>query len=446
MPLFIADPEQRKTSLVNQFFVRLKSLGSRLNSRLEGDPFFTLVKAWAYMVSDTWDDFMLTLRAYSPTRGTGAALEETLGFFDLTRLQATASQQVFTVLRVDTSATFTVPTGSTIQTLQSPLGKVRTYKLLRDGLTMAIGQAYAEFVFESVETGLATSITTPQEMEIVSGISGAYVVAGSYRGGAPAPLSTMTGTFGEWITDNAEDIAIVFAVEGRDAETDDEFRARCFSRWDEQAGGATASSYEAWAKNYVDPITGDSPVVDAKVTTNQVFNSSISVGPPQRAAGGALVNGREYVMAVEIAIALRSGVAPAPEIRLAIAADMLPKMPHTDVVWLRGPNIVSLGAGSVAITYKGPASREADVRRLAQSFFVLDEDYADNYQGLGAEIYKAELIHAIKQIDPLIENVKVVFTAPGKVDSDGDLIFADFDQCYMANPATAIVVTIVPVI
>lgn len=151
-------------------------------------------------------------------------------------------------------------------------------------------------------------------------------------------------------------------------------------------------------------------------------------------------------MAVEIAIALRSGVPPTEEIRLAIATDMLPKMPHTDIVWLRGPNIVTLGAGSVAITYKGPASREEEVRVVAQSFFILDDAYLSNYQGLGAEIYKAELIHAIKQIDPLIENVKVIFTAAGKVDSDGDLILDDFDQCYMPTPETAIVVTIVPVI
>lgn len=442
----IVDATERKETLVNQFFTRLKSLGSKLNCRLEGDPFFTLVKAWAWMLSDAWDDLLAVLNAYSPLTGSGAALRETLGFFELEPLLAKSSQQTFTIFRKDATATKTIPTGAAIQTKQSVLGRVRTYKLKTEGLTMAVGQYFAELTFEAVETGLVTSITTPQEMEVVSSIAGCYVAAGSYRGVATNPLSAMTGTFSDWLADNVADVRIVFLVEGRDDETDDEYRARCFARWDEQAAGATAASYESWAKNYVDPVTGDSPVVDAKVTTNQVFNSTVSVGPTQRASGGPLSNGQEYVMAVEIAIALRSGVPPTEEIRLAIATDMLPKMPHTDIVWLRGPNIVTLGAGSVAITYKGPASREEEVRVVAQSFFVLDDAYPDNYQGLGAEIYKAELIHAIKQIDPLIENVKVIFTAAGKVDSDGDLILDDFDQCYMATPETAIVVTIVPVI
>lgn len=147
-------------------------------------------------------------------------------------------------------------------------------------------------------------------------------------------------------------------------------------------------------------------------------------------------------MGVEVAIALRTGVAPSEDLLLAIGASMLPKMPQNDVLWLRGPNMVDMAAGAVAVTYKGPSSLLATVTAVVRSFFFYDEAYKGNIAFMGSQIDKADIIHAVKSIDPRVDNVKVTFTIPGKID-DGDIVLEPFDQLRLAaNVGVADAVTV----
>lgn len=435
--MFIADPEARQTSLVNTFYDRLRTLSAGatkvLNSRIPGSPFFTMVQAFARMVSDAWDDLVQIVKAYSPLTAT---TEEPLAFFERPRFQPSECSMSFTLMRKTATDPFVVPAGATLQTMVDAAGRVRSYVLL-EGFTIPAGAFYGTGTFKSVETGLATTLISPQPMDVISGASGFQAVAGVW-GGVDDPLATWTsGSFDAWVTANASSIRIVHAIQGRDLEDFEIWRARCFARWDELSAGATAAAYESWAASYTSPA-GDSPVALAKVTQNQVFDNAVSrAAPGQRYE---IADGQEYVMGVEVAIALRSGAIPSWELLEAIGASMLPKMPHTDVVWCRIPNQVEMGPGSVAITYKGPANLQAQVRAVVQAFFVYDEARPGSIQMLGAQVFKAELIHAVMLIDSRIENVKVVFTAPGKVNVDGDIILDAFDQLYMPTPATAITI------
>ena len=58
--MFIADPTSRQNTLVNTFYDRLRTLSAGatnvLNSRIPGSAFFTMVQAFARMISDAWDD------------------------------------------------------------------------------------------------------------------------------------------------------------------------------------------------------------------------------------------------------------------------------------------------------------------------------------------------------------------------------------------------------
>lgn len=440
--MFIADPTSRQNTLVNTFYDRLRTLSAGatnvLNSRIPGSAFFTMVQAFARMISDAWDDLVQILTAYNPLTAVGAAQDQALAFFERPRLLACECSMSFTVMRKVATEALVVPAGATLQTKMDATGRVRSYTLL-EGFTIPIGEFYGVGTFKSVEVGLVTTLVSPQEMQVISGVSGAYVVAGVW-GGVDDPLATwLTGAFDAWITANGDDFRMVYAVQGRDDEEDEVWRARCFARWDELAVGATAAAYESWAMSYLS-AEGDSPVSFAKVTENQLFDSAVSTAAPGQRYD--IQDGQLYVMGVEVAIALRSGAIPSPELLVAIGASMLPKMPHTDVVWCRVPNQVPMGTASVAIAYKGPSNLMAQIRAVAQAFFVYDDARPTSIQSLGAQVFKAELIHAIMSIDTRIENVKVVFDVSGKINSDGDLILDAFDQLYMASPSTAITISL----
>lgn len=438
--MFIADATARKNSLVNTFFDRLRTLSvgatEVLNSRIPGSPFFTMVQAFAAMVSDAWDDLVQILNGYSPLTAT---TEEPLAFFQRPRFQPSECSMSFTIMRAVAADPVIIPAGATIQSKMDASGRVRAY-VLQEGFTIPAGAFYGVGTFKSVETGLATSLSSPQEMEVISGASGMQALAGVW-GGIDNPLSTWTsGSFAAWVTANASSVRMVYAVQGRDLEDFETWRARCFARWDELSSGATAAAYESWAASYVS-ADGDSPVAVAKVTQNQVFDSAVSVAPPGQRYD--IVDGQLYVMGVEVAIALLSGIIPDPALLSSVGASMLSKMPHTDVVWCRAPNRITMDAGSVQVSYKGPSNLIAQVRAVVQAFFVYDEARPSSIQMLGAEVYKAELIHAIMLIDTRIENVKVTFDVAGKLSADGDLILDPFDQLYMETPATAIVISVV---
>ena len=436
--MFEPDVQTRRTNLLNTFYERLRtlSIGSTepLNSRIPGSAFYTMVQAFVRMLSDAWDDIVQIASIYNPLTAVSGALEQVLSFFKRPRILASQCSMTFTLFRRTATEEVVIPAGAVIQAVMDVSGKVRSYKLL-EGFTMPVGALYAAATFQSIEKGLVTTLTSPQQMEVVSGFSGIYVSAGSWTGVADPLASWSTGSFGSWVTENASDFAMVYLVQGRDNEDDDVWRERCFARWDEISSGATAGAYESWAISYTSDA-GDSPVAVARVTENQVFDAASCTAPPGQRYIPA--DGIFYPMAVELAVGLRSGAAPDSTLLSAIGSSMRLKMPHTDIVWLRGPNIIQMLSDSVVVTFLGPAVFQAQVRDVVQSFFSLDDARPGNLQGLGASVYKAELIHAVKLIDASIENVKVVFDVSGKVSPDGDILLEPFDQLQMQNPLTAI--------
>ena len=435
------DRPTRDAALTTRAYTRLLALGSVLNAKIQGGPVYTLIASFVAMISDAYEEVITLLAGYNPMTATGASQDQVLGFFELPRLQPTRAQQTFTILRTDATAALVVPVDAAIQTALRESGKTYSYKVLvPDATTIPIGTYFQAVVFEATEAGLVTSLSVAQVMQVVSGISGVQVVAGLYDGSSSNPLSTLgSGTMDAWLAANASHFTLPFRVQGRDLESDDAFRARCLARWDEQAVGATAASYEAWAADYVDPLTGNSPVSIARVSDNQVFSASTNVAP----AIQPLVNGQQYVMGVEVAVAFRSGAAPATADLQGIADYIVTKIPHTDKVWLRGPNMVTAGAGAVAIQLRGSASIQTLAAQVATSFFIYDGAYPQNYQGLGSTIYQSEIIRALMDLSPSIEDVRVVFTLSGKVDIAGDIVLLAFDQIAMPTPSTSVVVTVV---
>lgn len=444
--MYSSDVSVRKRSLVEQFYTNLKTLSagapaaSVLNSRIPGSPFFTTVLAFVAMVSDAWDILLSLLKAYDPVDSEEDAAEQSLAFFELERKRPTSCEQVFTIFRTNAEAEQVVAVGATIQTLIAPSGVVRSYKLV-EGFTFPAGVYVHRATFKAVDVGLATTITSPQAMETVSGLSGLSVAAGSFwMGQEDNPIGTVTD-FPVWVISAAGSgsFTMIYSVQGIDLETIPEYRARCFARWSEMSTGSTAAAYEAWARNYISD-SSDSPVAIARVTGNQVYDADVSTWIPGQRFDE--INGQEYIVGVEVAIALRTGVAPSEDLLLAIGASMLPKMPQNDVLWLRGPNMVDMAAGAVAVTYKGPSSLLATVTAVVRSFFFYDEAYKGNIAFMGSQIDKADIIHAVKSIDPRVDNVKVTFTIPGKID-DGDIVLEPFDQLRLAaNVGVADAVTV----
>ena len=438
--MFSFDETTRKSELLESFYKRLASLGSAFTSRLEGGGIFTLISAFVAMVSDAWTNLLVLLDVYDPNT---TKVDASLAFFERPRLQAAACSMTFTLFRADATADVTVAAGATIQTVMDVYGRTRSYKLVT-GFVIPSGTYYATGRFTATETGLATTLTTPQVMEAVSGVAGLQVVAGAWKG-VDNPFGGTVPTMSTWVPANASSFSMIWAVQGRDLEDFDAWRVRCFDRWDEQSTGSTSDAYESWAMSYVSS-DGDSPVSVAKVTQNQVFDSANSVAPPQRIA---ITNGQRYIMGVELAVALRSGGIPSDDLLLEIGASILPLIPHTDVLWLRKPNRVDLLAGAVAVSFRGTASYKAQAEKVARSFFLYDADYPNNIKSLGATIHMSDVIYAIKAIDPVaIDDVKVVFTVAGKIVS-GDIVLEAFDQLVLgsgATPETAIVVTVDPVV
>jgi len=437
----ILNVDERRDSISQSIYSRLSSLGSKLNSRIPGGPLSTLISAFVQILSDAWEDLLGLLADYSPLTATGAAQKQVLGFFGFTPFEAKASRQRFAIFRSTAAIPFVVSTGATIQTQQLPSGKIYTYKLVGDGFTIPAGEYFVNADFECVQTGLATTLIGPQPMDIVSGFAGAYVSAGSYIGSLN-PLATMNATFGQWVSGNAVNFEMDVTIQGRDAETDAEFFDRCVSRWSEQSTGSTAKAYESWIEGFVS-ADGSTPVLRARVTDNQIFDPSVSTWPStQRPTTPAAA--QEFIMGVEVAVALRSGLAPTPSFFQELGVYMLPLIPHTDKVWFRPPNMLAMGSGSVSITMKGGASYAAMAKEIARSFFVYDEALKNNYSGLGETIYKSDLIHAIRSLSPAILDVKVVFTPPStaNLDVDGNLALDYFDQVSMPSPDEAITVAV----
>lgn len=434
------DRTSRDQALLSQLYLRLLSLGSALNSKIKGGPLYTLLSAFLSIMSDAYEEVISLLATFSPTTATGSAQDQVLAFFELPRFQAQQSEQTFTILRTDATAALVVAAGATIQTGLRESGKTYAYKVLdEDALTIPAGAYFQSLTFQSIETGAVTALTLPQVMQVVSGLPGVSVVAGRYDGSTSNPLAGMTGTLDQWLSANTVHFTTPARVEGRDKELDDAFRARCFGRWATMAVGSTAASYVAWAEEYVDPITGDAPVAVAQVSTNQTFSSSDSVAPTDQ----PLVDGFTYVMGVEVAVAFGSGVIPAPEDLQRIADFIWPKIPHTDKVWVRPPDVVDALAGAVAVSFSGPASLLDEARVIIQAFFVYDAARPSLYQGLGATIYKSAVIQALRNLSPQVVDVKVAFTLAGKVSVDGDIILEAFEQISMADPLAAITFTIV---
>lgn len=432
----------RDRDLVNMFYLRLAGLGSSLNSRISGGPLYTLILAFITMVSDAFDDCLALFQSYSPSTSTGAIQKQVLGFFGLTPFASTSCAQTFTVIRSDASSPLVIPDGAVIQTQMDSSGKVRSYRVqVGDGITIAAGTYFAHVIFQALEVGSKTTISTPMQMQIASGVSGSgvYVFSGRLDTLVSNPLSTLSPTYSiaSWLIDSASSFSMASRLLGRDPETDTEYYQRCISRWDEQAVGSTAASYEAWAMSYLDLLTGNSPVVAAKVTGNQIF----SLGCVAPSSQYLLIN-QEYIMGVEVAVAFRNTVASPSDLSL-IANHLMMTRPHTDRVWVRPINPVFANLGFCSIVMKGPASFVDQVFILVSSFFVYNSDHASNYQGLGSQIYKAEIIYAIKQLSPLIENVKVVFVLPGRLTSDGDIDLLPYDQIVMASPSSSIHIQVV---
>ena len=432
----------RDTYLEKLFYQRLGFLGSVLNSRVMGGPLPTMIRAFLSILSDAIEEIKSLFLAYDVINGTGAAADQARGFFKRPRLLAARSEQVFTVLRKTASTPLVVPIDATVQTGVLQSGKAYSYSIESgDDTTLPIGTFYELVTFSSIETGAVTAISTIQELQLVSGLSDCFVVSGAWDKSSADPLSTFdpaTQTFDAWLIANQDHFTSMFRLQGRDDETDEAHLARCLARWDEQAAGATSASYEGMTLNYTDPVSGNAPVALAKVTLNQVFNSAISKAPALQ----PLINGQEYVMGVEIAVAFRDGIFPAPADLQKIADSLLPKKAHTDRIWLRGPNLVSAGAGTCTVTVRGPASLQPALHKLVASFFVYDTDYIANYQGLGSTIYMSEIVTAVKNFSTEILDAKVAFVLAGKVSAGGDIVLDAFDQIDMSTPSTGVVVTI----
>lgn len=438
--MFEMDRDTRDSWLQKLFYARLSALGSSLNSKVTGGPLLTLILAFVWAISDAVDEVLALLLLFNPSTATGPAADQALAFFERPRLLAVESEQVFTILRADAASPLVVSDGATIQCAMLQSGKTFTYTVQPgEGVTIPAGTFYAKVVFKSAEKGLATALIAPQSMDQISGFSATcFVVAGAWDDSSSNPLSTMTDTFDAWLTTNLTHFGMSFRVQGRDDESDDAWRARCFARWDELSTGSTAAAYESWARSYVDPASGNAPVALAKVTQNQVFHSASCYDPVLQ----PLIDGQEYIMGVEVAVAFQEGAIPAPADLTAIADYLLPQIPQTDKVWVRGPNQVVAGAGTCVLTVRGSSALQSDIHDLVASFFVYDATRPANYQGLGATIYQSEVIQAVKNLSAEILDVKVAFTLAGKVVS-GDIVLDPFDQIQMASPDTAIVVTVV---
>ena len=424
--------------MLDTFYARLTTLSAGasnpLNSRIPGSGFFTTVQAFVRMVSDAWNNLLELLTVYDPNTTT---VEDSLSFFERPRLQPSTCTMSFTLIRPDATAAIIVPANATIQTPPDLMGRTRSYKAVA-GFTIPAGAYYGVGSFVSTEASLAATLTSPQAMESVSGLSGLSVVAGVWKGG-DNPFSDVTPAGGapsslpSWVASHATSFTMSWAVQGRDDEDFETWRARCFSRWDEQSTGSTASAYESWARSYTSP-EGDSPVSMARVTENQVFASALCIAPAGQRV--SFYDGQEYIMGVEVAIALRSGAIPSDDLLTSIGEFMLPLKPHTDVLWLRKPTRVDLLANGVVVTFRGLASYMAQVRKVVESFFVLDDDLPGNMSSLGSTIHMSDVIHAVKAIDPVrIDDVKVAFTVAGKV-VNGDIVLAPMDQLVLGADIT----------
>ena len=451
-PVFSFDEITRRSELLDTFYARLTTLSAGasnpLNSRIPGSPFFTTVQAYVRMVSDAWNNLLELLTVYDPNTTT---VEDSLAFFERPRLQPSTCTMSFTLIRPDATAAIIVPANATIQTPPDLMGRTRSYKAVA-GFTIPAGAYYGVGSFVSTEASLAATLTAPQAMESVSGVSGLSVVAGVWKGG-DNPFSDVTPAGGapsslpSWVALHASSFTMSWQVQGRDLESFGDWRSRCFARWDEQTTGSTAAAYESWARSYTSS-DGDSPVSVARVTQNQVFEEGVSVAPPGQKVVPA--DNQEYIMAVEVAVALRSGAIPSNELLEDIGISMLPLIPHTDILWLRPPARVDMIAGTVSVEYRGLASYLSQATQVVRSFFIYDEAYPGNLSALGGTIHMADIIYAVKAIDPArIDDVKVTFALAGKVDPNGDLVLDDFDQLALAEGVSvedAIVVIVDPVV
>lgn len=445
-PVFSFDEITRRSELLDTFYARLTTLSAGasnpLNSRIPGSPFFTTVQAFVRMVSDAWNNLLELLTVYDPNTTT---VEDSLSFFERPRLQPSTCTMSFTLIRPDATAAIIVPANATIQTPPDLMGRTRSYKAVA-GFTIPSGAYYGAGSFVSTEASLAATLTAPQAMESVSGVSGLSVVAGVWKGAANPFGGTAPSSLASWVATNAASFTMSWQVQGRDLEDFEQWRARCFARWDEQSTGSTAAAYESWARSYT--RDGDSPVSVARVTQNQTFDDAVSVAAPGQRI--EITDGQEYIMGVEVAIALRSGAIPSNELLAEIGTSMLPLIPHTDVLWLRKPNRVNLVSGSVTVNFLGLASYLSQATQVVRSFFIYDEAYPGNLSSLGGTIHMADIIHAVKALDPVrIDDVKVTFVLVDKVDSEGDLVLDDFDQLVLADGVSvedAIAVNVDPVV
>lgn len=441
------DRATRDDTLLKRFYARLQLLGSKLNSRISGGPIFTIAQAFTAMVSDVMDEVIILYSRYNPATATGAAQREVLGFFEIPYLSAAACSQTFTIIRTTSASPLVIPVGATIQTPRQQDGSVRSYTIGDEpdfSITIAIGSKIGMTTFTDTKVGSAGIISTPQPLEIASGFSGAYVFAGKWIGASADPLSTL-GTVGnetidKWFINNVGNFEMAYRTLGRDDESDESYYARCTSRWDTQAVGATAGSYESWVKNYLDPLTNNAPFVSAKVTDSQIFVAATCTDPALQ----PLVDGSTYIIGVEVAVATAYGTFPTPAQKQAIADSLYTLKPHTDRVWVRGPLPVYVTTGNpvASISFLGPASFLDEISSVCTSFFAFDPSRKENYRGLGSEIYRSDLVHAVRSISDLIDDVRVVFTLPGSVNPDGDIILESFEQIVVEDPTTCVTVAV----
>ena len=442
------DRTARDTQFFNRFYFRLGLLGSPLNSRVRGGALASLVSAFIAMVSDAIEDVKELFIQTNPATSTNPDLQDqALGFFERPRYRSTPCEQAFTLLRplASSGAGLIVPLDAAIQTSVQQDGKVRSYTLFQesDAGTIEIGETHKTFYFKATESGTLGVIAAAQLMEIASGFAGPYVVAGRWTGGAD-PLSTLgtTGneTIEKWLINNAPNFEQVYRVVGRDEEGNEEFYARCVSRWSEQSTGSTAAAYESWARSYVDPATGSAPFASARVTGNQQYLGGISVAPEDQLT----LSGTTYFMGVEVAVSLASGATPATSLLRDLADYLFLKKPHTDKVWVRPPDTVNVAAGSILceISYQGPASFQEQIHALALSFFRFSVDAPLNYRGLGSTIYISDLVYAIRSLSSDIVDAHVVFTLPGKIDALGNIDLLPYEQINVVEPTTAITVEV----
>lgn len=428
--------DTRDTYLERVLYARISSLGSKLNSKVAGGPFYTMIRAFIGMLSDLAGEIADVFAAYDPMNSTGPAQKEALAFFGLEWLRAAATEQTFTIFRESASGTFNIPVDATVQTGVDPAGKTYSYKIASgDESLMPGGVFFATVTMSSVETGLVTALTTPRVMQLVSGLDTCVVIAGTYTGGPPVGLTPETAS--TWLLSNESFFEMEFRIQGRDDESDDSYRERCLARWDEVSSGSTAASYESWARSFKQ-ANGNAPVSLARVSSNQVFNSTVSQAPTLQ----PLINGQEYIMGVEVVVAFSAGNTIAPSDLKEVADALYLEKPHTDKVWVRGPTDVPAGAGAVLVTIRAPAALQAKVLALVSSFFIFDPELPGNYQGLGATIYKSEIIAAVKAFSTEIEDVKVDFDLAGKLDPDGNIALLPFDQITFADPMSAIMVVV----